>query len=81
MNPQHTVPTLVDDDGFTLWDSHAIMIYFMEKYATDDTLYPKDLKRRAMIHQRFHFDSAVVWPVALQIIVTVVFFKDYFLMK
>jgi glutathione S-transferase len=40
------VPTLVDDDGFTLSDSHAIMIYLLSKYAKNDNLYPKDLKKK-----------------------------------
>nr|XP_967147.1 PREDICTED: glutathione S-transferase 1-1 [Tribolium castaneum] len=59
LNPQHTIPTLVDDD-FILWDSHAIMIYLVSKYAKNDALYPADLKKRAVIHQRLHFESGVL---------------------
>ncbi|XP_967395.2 glutathione S-transferase 1 [Tribolium castaneum] len=62
MNPQHTVPTLVDDDGFTIWDSHAIITYLVSKYAKNDALYPKDLKKRAVVDQRLHFESGVVFP-------------------
>ncbi|XP_045463548.1 glutathione S-transferase 1-like isoform X2 [Harmonia axyridis] len=57
MNPQHTVPTLQEDDGFVLWDSHAIMPYIVEKYSKYDTFYPTDIKKRAVIHQRMHFDT------------------------
>jgi glutathione S-transferase len=71
LNPQHTVPTLVDDDGFTLWDSHAIMVYLVSKYAKNDALYPKDLKKRALIDQRLHFDSGVVFAQLRRIVVSV----------
>ncbi|EEZ98835.1 Glutathione S-transferase D2-like Protein [Tribolium castaneum] len=62
LNPQHTVPTLVDDDGFTIWDSHAIITYLVSKYAKNDALYPKDLKKRAVVDQRLHFESGFVTP-------------------
>lgn len=70
MNPQHTIPTLVDDDGFVLWDSHAIMPYLVSKYGKDDSLYPKDLKKRAVIDQRLHFDSNVLFLSGAKIIVS-----------
>jgi len=56
LNPQHTVPTL-DDNGVVIWDSHAIIPYLVEKYAANDSLYPKDLAQRARVDQRLHFDS------------------------
>ncbi|KAL3275917.1 hypothetical protein HHI36_020652 [Cryptolaemus montrouzieri] len=61
-NPQHSVPTLEEEDGFVVWDSHAIMPYIVEKYAKDDSFYPKDLRKRATIHQRLHFDSIAGVP-------------------
>ncbi|XP_022229125.1 glutathione S-transferase 1-like [Drosophila obscura] len=59
MNPLHTVPTL-DDDGFYLYDSHAINAYLVAKYGKEDSLYPKDLQQRAIVDQRLHYDSSVV---------------------
>uniref|UniRef100_A0A1A9V6B1 Glutathione S-transferase 1 n=1 Tax=Glossina austeni TaxID=7395 RepID=A0A1A9V6B1_GLOAU len=56
INPQHTIPTLVDGDA-VVYDSHAICAYLVEKYAKDDQLYPKDLVKRALVDARLHFDS------------------------
>lgn len=66
LNPQHTVP-LLDDDGFILPDSHAIMTYLVTKYGKDDSLYPKDPKQRAIIDHRLHFDSSVLFVRGLVI--------------
>ncbi|CAG9767479.1 unnamed protein product [Ceutorhynchus assimilis] len=60
-NPLHTIPTLEDGD-FTLFDSHAINAYLVTKYGKNDSLYPKDLQKRAIVDQRLHFDSGVVFP-------------------
>ncbi|XP_033153308.1 glutathione S-transferase 1-like [Drosophila mauritiana] len=59
INPLHTVPTL-GDDGFYINDSHAINAYLVSKYGKDDTLYPKDLQKRAIVDQRLHYDSSVL---------------------
>lgn len=56
MNPQHTIPTLVDGDVI-ITDSHAIAAYIVDKYASNDNLYPKDLGKRAAVNSRLHLDS------------------------
>jgi len=61
INPQHTVPTLVDGD-FIVWESRAIAAYLVRTYAKDDTLYPKDLKKKALIDQRLQFDCGTLYP-------------------
>ncbi|XP_060805910.1 glutathione S-transferase 1 [Amyelois transitella] len=61
MNPQHTVPTLKDDD-FVIWDSHAICGYLVTQYGDNDALYPNDPKKRALVDQKLHFDSGILFP-------------------
>nr|AHC08049.1 epsilon glutathione S-transferase [Locusta migratoria] len=70
INPQHTVPT-IDDNGFILWDSHAIATYFVSQYGKDDSLYPKEAKQKALVDQRLFFEAGtmssrmrdIVYPV------------------
>jgi len=45
LNPNGLVPT-IDDDGFILWESNAIVRYLAAKHAAG-TLWPTDLKVRA----------------------------------
>lgn len=61
INPQHTVPTL-DDNGQIIWDSHVICTYLVTKYGKDDALYPKDPYQRAVVDQRLHFESGMIFP-------------------
>uniref|UniRef100_A0A1A9VHV1 Glutathione S-transferase 1-like n=1 Tax=Glossina austeni TaxID=7395 RepID=A0A1A9VHV1_GLOAU len=74
-NPQHTVPTLEDDGNF-IWDSHAIMAYLVSKYGKDDAFYPKDLLKRALVDQRLHFESGVMFQGGLRNITAPLFFKN-----
>ncbi|XP_065157566.1 glutathione S-transferase 1-like [Atheta coriaria] len=61
LNPQHTIPLYIDGDGTIVWDSHAILAYLVGKYGKNDSLYPKDLAKRAVVDQRLHFDSGNVF--------------------
>ncbi|MGH8568394.1 MAG: glutathione S-transferase family protein [Gammaproteobacteria bacterium] len=45
MNPNSLVPT-IDDDGFVLWESHAIVRYLAARHGAG-TLWPTDLRARA----------------------------------
>lgn len=53
------MPTL-DDDGLIIWDSHAISIYLIGKYAADDALYPNDVVLRAKCNQRLFFHNGTL---------------------
>lgn len=61
-NPMRTVPILEDGD-FVLADSHAICTYLINKYGGDkkETLYPSEHKLRAMVDQKLHFDTGILF--------------------
>lgn len=76
INPQHTIPTLIDN-GFVIWDSHAIIAFLVGKYGNDDELYSKDIMERALIDQRLHFDSSVVNNFTRTILNPMLYNSDY----
>lgn len=47
LNPNGKVP-VIEDDGFVLWESHAIMRYLADKHRLSDW-YPSELKERAKV--------------------------------
>ncbi|XP_012161947.1 uncharacterized protein LOC101461418 isoform X2 [Ceratitis capitata] len=55
MNPQKEIPVL-DDDGFYLAESIAIMQYLCDKYAPSSKLYPRDATNRAIVNHRLCFN-------------------------
>ncbi|XP_020815563.1 glutathione S-transferase 1 [Drosophila serrata] len=75
-NPQHTVPMLEDDDGKCIWESHAICAYLVRRYAKDDALYPKDYFKRALVDQRLHFESGVLFQGCIRNIAAPLFYKN-----
>lgn len=73
INPEHTVPTL-DDNGFVIWDCHAICAYLVDKFDRDDQLYPRDQRLRAKCNQRMFFNASNL-SVRLIDIGTPIYFK------
>lgn len=61
LNPQQKVPT-VDDDGFVMSESRAIMAYLVNEKCPDSTLYPADAKTRFVIDQRLYYDATAFSP-------------------
>lgn len=54
-NPVGKVPAMVEEDGFSLFESNAIIRYLACKEASD--LYPDDLRQRAIIDAWMDFGS------------------------
>ncbi|KAF4519632.1 hypothetical protein B566_EDAN003800 [Ephemera danica] len=65
LNPQKEVPVL-DDDGFYLSESVAMMQYICDKYAKDDTFYPKDPQRRAVVNHRLIFNISTYYRYIIE---------------
>lgn len=60
MNPNSLVP-VIEDDGFVLWESNAIVRYLAAKHGPG-TLWPDDLKRRADIDRWMDWQSSTFTP-------------------
>ena len=56
MNPNAKVP-LIDDHGFILWESHAIMRYLCDSY-NGGHWYPSDTQQRAKVNQWLDWSHA-----------------------
>lgn len=69
MNPTGLVPT-IEDDGYTLWESHSIVRYLAAKHGSG-TLWPVDLRARADADRWMdwthtfsrEFQRPVFWPL------------------
>uniref|UniRef100_A0A4D5R940 Glutathione S-transferase D1 n=1 Tax=Scolopendra viridis TaxID=118503 RepID=A0A4D5R940_SCOVI len=72
INPAHSVPT-IDDNGFYLWESRAIMGYVVQQYAKDDSLYPKNPKLRAQVDKMLYFDVAKLYSAIHDYFVPIIF--------
>jgi glutathione S-transferase len=60
-NPAGKVPTFVDDDGFVLWESGAILAYLADKKA-DSGLLPGDAQARADVLRWMFFLATHLQP-------------------
>ena len=61
MNPNSLVPTLEEEDGFTLWESNSIIRYLAAKH-NNRTLEPADLKTRAHAQKWMDWQLSVMAP-------------------
>ncbi|KAL5522171.1 hypothetical protein ACEPAF_2028 [Sanghuangporus sanghuang] len=64
MHPFGQIPVLVDEDGFTLFESRAIARYLVAKYGPDSGLAPKELKKNALFEQAMSIESSDFAPYA-----------------
>jgi glutathione S-transferase len=61
MNPNSLVPTIEEEDGFTLWESNSIIRYVAAKHS-NRTLEPADLRTRALAHKWMDWQLSVLGP-------------------
>ena len=61
LNPNGLMPTLVDDGGFSLWESNAIMMYLTSK-APGQTLLPADAQANADVMRWIFWNSGHLGP-------------------
>lgn len=68
---------VLNDDGFILTESRAIIIYLIEKFNPEGhSLYPKDAKKRAQINQYMQFDAGNLSPRLRAITVIATFWNS-----
>ena len=60
MNPNSLVP-VIEDDGFVLWESNAIVRYLAAKHAPG-ALWPDDLRRRADVDRWMDWQATTFTP-------------------
>jgi glutathione S-transferase len=56
INPTQTVPAIVHN-GYSLWESHAIVTYLADAFDADNQWYPKDIKIRGKINAYLHWHN------------------------
>jgi glutathione S-transferase len=60
MNPNGLVPTLEEEDGFTLWESNSVLRYLAAKH--ESPLEPADLRVRANAQKWMDWQLSVAQP-------------------
>ena len=61
MNPNSLVPTLEEEDGFTMWESNSIVRYLAAKHS-NRTLEPGDLQTRGRAQMWMDWQLSVIGP-------------------
>jgi len=60
LNPNGVVPT-IDDDGFVLWESNAVVRYLAAKHS-EGHLWPRDVVARANADRWMDWQTTTLWP-------------------
>lgn len=74
INPNAKVPA-IEDDGFMLWESNAIMRYLAEKYGAS-SWWPKEPEARARVDQWLDWTQTRLGPEAGKIMFNTLFAGD-----
>jgi glutathione S-transferase len=68
LNPNALVPT-IDDDGFVLWESNAIVRYLAQKYGMRNgrnSLWPDDIRARASADRWMDWQQTTLWTQGMR---------------
>ncbi|XP_073814215.1 glutathione S-transferase 1-like [Musca autumnalis] len=76
LNPLHTIPVL-DDDGVVITDSHVICSYLADKYAVDESMYPKDKLKRMEVDARLYFECGHLFPRVRIMVEPIIYFGHH----
>lgn len=74
LNPNGKVP-VIDDDGFLLWESQAIMRFLADKHGATGW-YPVDLEQRALVDQWLDWNQTRLTPATEKIAYNILFAGD-----
>ncbi|XP_077297647.1 glutathione S-transferase 1-like [Arctopsyche grandis] len=74
-NPKKEIP-IIDDDGFILGESNAILQYICDKFKPDSNLYPREPQARAIINHRLCFNLATYYKYICEYSMDPIFY-DY----
>ena len=66
LNPNGLVPTIIEEDGFVLWESNSVVRYLASKYDSGD-LYPKNLRERASAERWMDWQATRVSPAMVPV--------------
>ncbi|KAJ3216835.1 hypothetical protein HK099_005704 [Clydaea vesicula] len=62
MNPNGRIPT-IDDDGFFVFESAAILYYLAEKYDTKNLFFPAEFEKRVKVMELLFFQMSAQGPM------------------
>ena len=62
MNPNSVVPTLQEENGFTLWESNVILRYLAATHADGTPVWPSEPQARANIDRWMDWQHTIVGP-------------------
>ncbi|XP_063243439.1 glutathione S-transferase 1 [Bacillus rossius redtenbacheri] len=73
INPQKEVPC-IDDNGFLLSESVAILQYLADRYGKNEDLYPRDPQKRAVVNHRLVFNLSTYYQYISEYVMAPIFY-------
>ncbi|XP_022254612.1 glutathione S-transferase 1-like isoform X2 [Limulus polyphemus] len=67
------VNTTINDSGFVLWESRAIITYLADLYGKDDVFYPSNRRKRAVVDRMLYFDMGSLYRAIIDFQIPIMF--------